>query len=77
MKKKIIRLKLVRNLYILKWFNLYIIEGNKLNKFDESYKNNLLTLNLFFIFLNFFFTFPLYFISLVFSFKFCGNQTLP
>ena len=49
----------------------------KWNEFDETYKNNLLILNLFFIFLNFFFpsTFPLYFLSLTFSLKFSKNQT--
>ena len=41
-----------------------MMEKNKLNKFDEVYKNNLLTLNLFFIFLQFFFpsTIFLYFL---------------
>ena len=49
----------------------------KWNVFDETYKNNLLILNLFFIFLHFFFpsTFPLYFFPLTFSLKFSENQT--
>ena len=33
-----------------KFMHLYIMKENKLNKFDEIYKNNLLTLNLLFIF---------------------------
>ena len=33
-----------------KFMYLYIMKENKLNKFDEIYKNNLLTLNLLFIF---------------------------
>ena len=36
-------LKLVQNLYILKLFNLYINEKNKLNEFTNIYKNNLLS----------------------------------
>ena len=49
------------------------MEEIKLNEFEETYKNNLLISNLFFIFLHFFFpsTFPFYFLSL----KFSGNQT--
>ena len=50
----------------LKLFNLYITEENKLNGFEEAYKNNLLTLNLFFIFLCFFLLFFLF--SPLFSF---------
>ena len=33
-----IYLKLIKNLYILKLFNIYIIEENKLNKFEKTYK---------------------------------------
>ena len=55
------------------------MERNKWNEFKEAYKNNLLNLNLFFYFilLHFFFpsTYPLYFLSFVFSLKFYGNQT--
>ena len=76
-KKNQIYLKLVRNVCILKLFNLYIIKENEWKEFEKAYKNNLLTLNLFFIFLHFFFpfTFPLYFLFLLFSFKFSGNRT--
>ena len=52
LKKK--KLKLVKDLYHFKLFNLYIMKYNKLNEFEEIYKNNLLILNLFFIFLHFF-----------------------
>ena len=64
---------LIRNLYILKLFNLYTINEMKWNEIDETYKNNLLILNLFFIFLHFLFpfTFSLYFFSL----KFFENWT--
>ena len=49
-------------MYVLKLFNLYIIEEGNLNEFEEVFKNNSLYLNLFFIFLHFFFsfTYPLY-----------------
>ena len=43
-KKKTIKYKVIRNLYILKLFNLYIIKENKLNKYKKVFKNNLLTL---------------------------------
>ena len=45
------------------------MEESKWNEFEKEYKNHLLTLNLFFIFLLFFFphTFPPYFFSLKFS----------
>ena len=53
------------------------MKGNKWNKFEEKHRNNLLTLNPFFIFLNFFFpsTFPLYFIFFAFALKFSKDQT--
>ena len=72
-----ILLKLVKKLYIFKLFNIYTMEKNKLNEFEKVYKINLLTLNLIFIFLHFFFSFifPLYFLSFVFSLKFSENQT--
>ena len=72
-----ILLKLVKKLYIFKLFNIYTMEKNKLNEFEKVYKINLLTLNLIFIFLHFFFSFifPLYFRSFVFSLKFSENQT--
>ena len=72
-----ILLKLVKKLYIFKLFNIYTMEKNKLNEFEKVYKINLLTLNLIFIFLHFFFSFifPLYFRSVVFSLKFFKNQT--
>ena len=57
-------LKLVRNLSIFKLFNLYKMEENKWNGYEETYKNNLLTLNLFYIHFFFLCTFPLYFLSL-------------
>ena len=70
------QIKFLKNLYILKLFDFYIMERNKWNEFEETYKNNLLRLNLF-VFLYFFFpsTFPLYFLSLAFFLNFCGNQT--
>ena len=73
-------LEVVSNLYIFKLFNLYKKKKKKKkkrNEFKDVYKNNLLTLNLFFIFLTFFFSsiFSLYFLSLAFSFKFTKNQT--
>ena len=45
-----------------------MIDETKWNEFEEIYKNNLLILNLFFIFFHFFFcsTFSLYFISITF-----------
>ena len=54
-----------------------MIEENKWNEYEEENKNNLLILNLFFIFLHFFFSFNF---SSLFSFphiflKFSGNQT--
>ena len=47
-------------------------EENKWNEFKESYENNLLILNEFFIFTHFLFpsTFPPYFLSFTFSLKF-------
>ena len=49
-----------------------MIEENKWNEYEEENKNNLLILNLFFIFLHFFFpsTFPLFFLFLTFSSNF-------
>ena len=44
----IIKRKKKLKLYIFKLFNLYIINGNKYNKFKEIYKNNLLCLTFFF-----------------------------
>ena len=38
MKENQILLKLVRNLCILKSFNIYIMGKNKLNEFEETYK---------------------------------------
>ena len=38
MKENQILLELVRNLCILKSFNIYIMEKNKLNEFEETYK---------------------------------------
>ena len=51
-----------------------MIEENKWNEYEEENKNNLLILNLFFIFLHFFFlsTFPLFFLFLTFSSNFLG-----
>ena len=48
----------------------------KWNEFKQTYKNNLLTLNLFFIFIHPFFPsiFPLYFASFTFSLKFSKKQ---
>ena len=42
---------MIKNLYILILFNLYIIEKNKLNEFEEAFKNNFLILDFFFILL--------------------------
>ena len=52
------------------------MEENKWNKFEEQNKNNLLILNLFIIFLDFFFlsTFPFYFLFLTFSLNFYGTK---
>ena len=50
-KTKINIIKIVKNLCILKLFNLYIM---KKNKFEKAHENNLLTLKLFFISLHFF-----------------------
>ena len=44
---------MVINLFILKLFNFCIMKEIKRNKFEETYKNNLLILNLFFIFIFF------------------------
>ena len=66
LKESHIKLKLVRNLCILKVFHLNIIK-KKLNEFKEAYKNNLLFFNLFFFFLS---AFPFYFPFLAFSLKF-------
>ena len=48
----IIKIKKENNIIKIsqKFMYLYIMKENKLNKFDEIYKNNLLTLNLLFIF---------------------------
>ena len=54
-KENWIWIKLVRNVYIFKWFNLYIEELKKSNEFKVAYKNNLLTLNKLFILFYFFF----------------------
>ena len=43
--------EIIRNLYILKLFNLGIEKLNKSNDFHVKYENNLLILNVFFIFL--------------------------
>ena len=53
LKESHIKLKLVRNLCILKVFHLNIIK-KKLNEFKEAYKNNLLFFNLIFILFLFF-----------------------
>ena len=45
---------MVINLFILKLFNFCIMKEIKRNEFEDTYKNNLLILNLFFIFLFFF-----------------------
>ena len=66
MKENQILLKLVRNLCILKSFNIYIMGKNKLNEFEETYK----IIIDFEIFL-FFFVFS--FLN-IFSLKFSGNQ---
>ena len=75
-KENKLKLKLFRNLCFLKLFNLYIMNKNKLNEFEKTYKNNL-TLNILFVFFHFFFpsTFSLYFLSLIFSLQFFENQT--
>ena len=57
---------------IFKLFNLYIIEGTKWNEFEKAYKKKLLSLNLFFIFLHFFY-FLLFFISISFPLYFPSN----
>ena len=64
MKENQILLKLVRNLCILKSFNIYIMGKNKLNEFEETYKI-IIDFEIFFVFsfLN------------IFSLKFSGNQT--
>ena len=66
-------------IYVLSNYFIFILKNyNKLNKFKKVvYKNNLLTLNLFFIFfcLFFSFTFSHYFIFLIFFHKFFKNQT--
>ena len=50
------------------------MEINELKEFEETYKNNLLNLNLFFILFHFFFPFIflLYFLSFTFSLNFFG-----
>ena len=55
-------IKINKNLCILKLFNLDIIKKNKWNEFEEAFKNNLLTSNLFFFHFFFPFSFPLYFL---------------
>ena len=66
-------------IYVLSNYFIFILKNyNKLNKFKKVvYKNNLLTLNLFFIFFRSFFsrTFSHYFIFLIFFHKFFKNQT--
>ena len=76
-KENKIQLKLIKNLCIFKLFIFYREEKNKLNEFEEACKNNLLTLNLFFICLHFFFhsIFPLYFLFLTCSLKIFKNPT--
>ena len=48
-----------------------------MKKFEIIFKNNLLILNLYFIFLHifFYFVFPLYYLSIAFSIKIFPNQT--
>ena len=55
------------------------MKENKWYKFEKTYKNNLLTLNLFFIFLYSFlpFIFYIYSIFIAFSHKFFENETYP
>ena len=48
------------------------MEKNKWNKFKEVYKNNLLTLNIFLFFFNFFYIFSFYFLSHIFLSNFMG-----
>ena len=55
MKENQILLKLVRNLCILKSFNIYIMGKNKLNEFEETYKIIIDFEFYFFIFFCFFF----------------------
>ena len=70
-KRKSNIIKIHKNLYIFKLFNIYIIKRNKLNEFEKLDKNDLLNLNLVFIFLQFFLslTFSLYFFFFTFSLK--------
>ena len=58
---------MIKNLYILTLFNLYIIEKNMLNKFEEAFKNNFLILDFFFHF-----TLVLHFLLLSFFLQFSG-----
>ena len=76
-KENQIYLNLVTNLCILRLFTLYMEKKIMKNLKYRAYKNNFLTLNLFFIFLHFFFPsiYSLYFLSPTFSLKFSRNQT--
>ena len=53
-------LKFIKNLYIFKIFNIYIEEKNIWNNFEVEYKNNLMILNLVFIFLHIFLFSPIF-----------------
>ena len=53
-------LKFIKNLYIFKIFNIYIEEKNIWNNFEVAYKNNLMILNLAFIFLHIYLFSPIF-----------------
>ena len=59
---------------MFKLLNLYIDKLKYIKQFEVTNKNNLLTLNPFFIFLEFFFLSIFFFLK--FFFRFFGNQTL-
>ena len=63
--------KIIKKNYIFKLFNFYIEESNKWKKIKIIYKNNLLTLNLFFICVHFFF--PSIFLFIFFLSHFSSN----
>ena len=69
-KKKSNIIKIFRNYVFLNYLISILKNKNKCNEFEETCKNKLLTLNLYFILFYFFFpfVFPFYFLSYAFSF---------
>ena len=78
MKKKSNIIKIFTNYVFLNYLISLLKNKNTCNEFEETCKNKLLTLNLYFIFFYFFFpfVFPFYFLSYAFSFYLSNHPIL-